>query len=257
MKRTLLSVFTLAFVTAFSSACSMNTTAQLPEKIKSEVSRLSPPLKGYSLEVTARSEGAVELTGYVASEADKQRLIEVAKRVDGVQTVDEKVSVKGAPRGDGENESKFQSAIFQKLEDELVGAQYLVSIVDRGGDVVVQGSTDSLVTKGRILEAVRSVVGTQARVIDELKQATSPSDRWIYDQVSSELRKRFPEWIDKVSVTTVRNGVVTLAGSLGDHWDIDLVLAAVVMVPGVKDLNNAITINGKPYSSDGVRKTAR
>jgi osmotically-inducible protein OsmY len=235
----------------------MNVTARIPERVKSEVSTLTPPLKGYSLEVTARSQGTVELSGYVASQADKQRLIEVAKRVEGVLTVDDKLAVRDASLGDREVESKFQSTIFQKLEDELIGAQYLVSIVDRGGDVVVQGSTDSIVTKGRILEIIKSVVGTQARVVDEIKQSPSPSDRWISDQVSSELRKRFPSWSDKVSVTAVRNGVVTLAGTLGDHWEIDSVLAAVVMVPGVKDLNSTITINGQPYSSEGGRRKAQ
>lgn len=252
MTRILLIPLTIA-LSIFPSACSVNTTAQIPERIKSEVSKLTPPVKGYSLEVTARSQGAVELSGYVASEEDKIRIVEAAKRVEGVDSIDNKVLIKGVSRGDDEGESKFQGAIFQKLEDDLVGAQYLVSIVDRRGDLVVQGSTDSLVTKGRILEIVRSVVGGNVRVVDELKQASAPSDRWVHDQVFSELRKRFPSWTDKVTVSSVRNGVVTLTGSLGDHWEIDSVLAAVVMVPGVKDLKNSITINGQPYVSEGVR----
>lgn len=256
MARKLLPALTLALV-ILPSACSMKTTAELPEKIKSEISRLNPPLKDYSLDVVARSQGVVELAGYVASESDKARLIQVAKRVEGVSTINEKVSVKSAPQSNEATGSKFQGVILDKLENELVGAQYIVSIVEKGGDVVVQGSTDSLLTKARVLEVVKGVVGNQGRVVDELKQTAAPSDRWIEEQVSSELQKRFPAWRGKISVATVRNGVVTLTGTLGDHWDIDSVLAAVVMVPGVKDLRSEITINGEPYSSGGVRKSAQ
>ena len=237
------------------NACSIATTAQLPENIKAEVAHLNPPLQGYSLDVIAHTRGAIEISGYVSSEVDKQRVLAAAKSVVGVTTIQDNLSVKEGLATSAEVASKFQGPIFQKLEDELIGAQYLVSIVDRSGDVVVQGSVDSLLTKGRIIEVVKAVVGSNARVVDEVKLAAAPSDRWISDQVTSEIKKRFPSWSDKVSVRGVSKGIVTLAGALGDHWDVDSVLASVVMVPGVKDLRSEITINGEPYSSGGIRRS--
>jgi hypothetical protein len=39
---------------------------------------------------------------------------------------------------------------------------------------------------------------------------------------------------------------------MADHWDVDKVLAAVLMVNGVRDVDSKITINGAPYSSGGM-----
>ena len=230
--------------------CSVNATSQLPEKIRAEVSKMTPPLQGYELDVTAHARGEIELLGYVSSIEDKARVMDAVGKVPGVVAVADKLSVK-AGIAQSASASQYQDAVISRLENELIGSQYLLTIQDAPGGVVVRGQVDSELTKSRVLELASREVPSTVRVIDEIVLIAAPSDEWIFKQVSSEVARRFPEWREKIMVTKVDRGVVSLSGALKDHWEIDSVLATVVMVPGVKDIASAITINGQPYHSEG------
>lgn len=233
--------------------CSIQTTSQLPEKITAEVANISPSLQGYELDVTAHSRGEVELVGFVSSTADKARVMAAVAKVPGVVTVSDKLEIRGRAMGDRPQGSHLADPILHRLESELVGAQYLLSVEDAQGDVVLRGQVDSEATKQRVVELASKEIPDSVRIIDQLQLIQAPTDTWILQQVKAEVEKRFPQWRDQVTVTQVNRGVVGLSGSLRDHWEIDSLLATVVMVPGVKDIASGITINGQPYHSDGLR----
>lgn len=122
----------------------------------------SDDIKAYDIKVAVRK-GEVMLSGFVDNQAQINHSISLAKRVEGVSSVDNKLMIKNAPRSlgnkidDGVVTAKVKSAL---LADQAIKSMD-VSVVTSKGDVQLSGFVDSRQQILRATEVAEKVEGVQ------------------------------------------------------------------------------------------------
>jgi hyperosmotically inducible protein len=119
-----------------------------------------PDVKSFDFKIETRK-GEVQLSGFVDNQAQLNRAIEITRAVEGVKSIDSKVSMKGAP-----------TTIGNKVDDGVVTTQVKaalladprvksldIAVVTRRGEVQLSGFVDSQAQIDRAFELARSVEG--------------------------------------------------------------------------------------------------
>ncbi len=192
--------------------------------------------------------GAVTLTGTVSEESHKSLAQETAAGVSGVQSVDNKLEVKGPQpeyNSDAWITTKVKALLLFKRN---VSAKTEVNTKD--GMVNLKGEADSQAQKDLTTEYVKDVEGVKG-VSNEMtigkmakKKQTVGSkidDASITAQVKVVLLYHSSTSGLKTSVTT-KKGVVTLTGKAKNAAEKDLAAKYAEDVNGVKSVKNNMTI---------------
>jgi len=191
-------------------------------------------------------DGAVTLTGEVASRSHKSMAADTVENLPGVKSVDNQLTVKAADEhSDGWIEVKVKSALLYRRS--VSGSKTTVSVKD--GVVTLAGDASSLAEKELAAEYAKDIEGVKA-VKNELKVSAAPpartageviDDASITAQVKSALLTHRSTSAIKTKVKT-RDGVVTVGGEAKNQAEIDLVTKLVNDVKGVKSVANNMKI---------------
>lgn len=131
-------------------------------KVKSAL-LADPDVKGFDLKVETRK-GEVMLSGFVDNQAQADRAIQVAKNVEGVKAVSNKMSLKegtvtvGNKVDDGIITTKVKSAL---LSDPGIKS-FDIAVVTRNGEVQLSGFVDNQVKIDHAIELARAVEGVKS-----------------------------------------------------------------------------------------------
>ncbi len=131
-------------------------------KVKSAL-LADPDVKGFDLKVETRK-GEVMLSGFVDNQAQADRAIQVAKSVEGVKAVSNKMSLKegavtvGNKVDDGIITAKVKSAL---LSDPGIKS-FDIAVVTRNGEVQLSGFVDNQVKIDHAIELARAVEGVKS-----------------------------------------------------------------------------------------------
>lgn len=178
-----------------------------------------PVAEAYELQVSVE-DGVVELTGSVESYAEKQFSEIVAKGVDGVRDVNNRITL---VYEDDRPDQEIKAEIDTRLQNDVRVDDSLISIKVDNGNAVLSGSVGSLQEKNQVLydawvAGVRSVDLSDLHVTwwirDEMKRdftAERPSDQEIRMAVKDAFFYDPRIYSFKPSVE-VADGVVTLSG---------------------------------------------
>ena len=151
----------------------------------------------------------------------------------------------------------IREEIGDKIDQVSVG-KYDIIVDAAQGKVTLTGTVSSNEDKSAIEDLARNTEGVDLvnnkLVIVETEQTTRArlnpeaivSDESITEKVKKEISVLKIKGSKHILVTT-NNGVVNFKGSLANHRQIDHILAVSLMVPGVKDIQNEITIGKKVY----------
>jgi hyperosmotically inducible protein len=121
-----------------------------------------PDVKGFDFKVETRK-GEVQLSGFVDNQTQIDRAIAVARGVENVKNVDNKVSVKGAATtvgnkvDDGIVTTKVKAAL---LADANVKS-FDIAVVTRKGEVQLSGFVDNQGQIDRAIEVARGIEGVR------------------------------------------------------------------------------------------------
>ena len=128
-------------------------------KVKSAL-LADPDVKSFDFKLETRK-GEVQLSGFVDNQAQLNRAIEITRAVEGVKSIDNKVSLKGAP-----------TTIGNKVDDGIVTTQVKaaflaeprvksldIAVVTRLGEVQLSGFVDNQAQIDRAIELARGVEG--------------------------------------------------------------------------------------------------
>jgi osmotically-inducible protein OsmY len=136
----------------------------------------------------------------------------------------------------------------QLIKDAIDGASivgwYSVSFVSLPEKVVLQGLVDSQTTSDRIEGAVRGA--TRKRIANELKLRPRLEDDQVRKRVIDTLRTEYPVLYEQMQVS-VENGTATVSGDLRSRRQVDEVLATILMIEGVRDIQSDLSVGGNPY----------
>lgn len=120
-------------------------------------------IKSFDFKVETRK-GEVQLSGFVDSQAQLDRAVTVARAVEGVKSIDSKVTMKGAATtmgnqvDDGMVTTKVKAAL---LADANVKS-FDIAVVTRKGEVQLSGFVDNQGQIDRALEVARGITGVSA-----------------------------------------------------------------------------------------------
>ena len=122
-----------------------------------------PDVKSFDLQVETRK-GIVQLSGFVDNTMQIERALKVARSVDGVVSVENKMSVKGGATSVGEKID--DSVITTKIKSSLLSDSTVkssdIAVVTREGNVQLSGFVNSEAQIQRALEIAKSTDGVKA-----------------------------------------------------------------------------------------------
>jgi osmotically-inducible protein OsmY len=190
------------------------------------------------IEVSA-DHGAITLTGSVASLPQKRQAQDATRRVYGVTSVSNQLTVQvltPARRADAD----VRADVLQALRlDTTIPASVEATVND--GLVTLTGTVVFHHQRAEaefICASVRGVVD----INDQVTLSSAPRGDNIEHQISSAFRRSARLAIDDLSVDVRPDGTVVLAGAVTSCPEHDDALAAAWSAPGVTDIDDRIIV---------------
>jgi osmotically-inducible protein OsmY len=204
-------------------------------------------LKDDSIRIQSQN-GAVTLTGSVADESHKSLAEDTVGSLPGVQSVDNRLVIKGPSATEPSDAWIATKVKFALLFHRNVSARTQVDVKD--GVVTLRGTANNQAEKDLTTEYARDIDGVK-RVDNEMAIASNPSsgptigeqidDASITAEVKFALLQHRSTSALRTEVET-SDGVVTLRGTAKNRAEIALVSRLVRDINGVKDIRNQMTV---------------
>jgi hyperosmotically inducible protein len=238
MKQLLLIIITYVFLTPNISFAE-KTWKELSKEITQAIE--SSNLGRHSIETDYKSQGELEITGYVSSEADKILIEDRLSQIQGIKTIINELTVRTeVARLPNEKEKKLNDIIKKSVDDALLGKKYEMQIDNFNGEVILKGfvsEPDSIATITKVVKNINGV--SQLNNLIQLYPA--PSDPELTARIKEAFSQEDNLQAEDIKIEA-KNGVVTLSGSKRSHRVVDRILSIVQMVDGVKKIISNIEI---------------
>jgi osmotically-inducible protein OsmY len=176
--------------------------------------------------------GVVTLTGTVTSWAKRMAAQEAARRVIGVLDVANDIKVK-VPGGLLRSDTEIAQAVRRSLEwDVFVPEEKITSTISDGW-VTLEGTVDLWSQRDDAERAVRNLMGVKGVVNKITVTPAKPVTADVRRAIEQTLERRAEREAKRIHVE-VREGTVTLTGSVHSWAERDSVVAAARFTPGVR-----------------------
>jgi osmotically-inducible protein OsmY len=197
------------------------------------------------------NDGIVTLTGDVDSVAQMRLAEEETRKIAGVQGVIDELVVKAAVRGD----AALASDVRWRLDhDSLLNGAGAISVSVHDGTVDLDGTVDSWSEREEAALTAGEVKGVIA-VNDELTVAETEvrADDTIAKDARAALKNDV--YLSGLPLeVTVRDGMVTVSGQVGNAYEKQRANNDIWVLPGVRGVNNELKIVW--YKERGAREVA-
>lgn len=223
---------------------------EVNENVRDQIAMLQPSLGTHNIEIDNRGRGEIALDGYVQSEEMRRRVQEAAEKAEGVSSVENRLKVASSGESPRDPEVAELQEAFRR---EVPHGRYNVAVNTHPGKVVLRGNVDSRETKEKLLAVASSV--SKRKVVDELSVAPPKTDADIEDAIRRALAKEYPQLVKSLEVD-VKDGVAVLRGGAASHRDVDKVLAMILNVEGVRDVESQVIVKGRDYTRKHESKEA-
>jgi osmotically-inducible protein OsmY len=189
-------------------------------------------------------EGVVTLTGTVGSWGKKLAAEEAAHRVLGVQDVANDISVK-PPGSPGRTDTQIAHAVREALEWDVFVPEARVKSTVSGGVVTLKGDVGTWTERDDAARAVRNLSGVRG-VINLLEVQPSPvTPAEVKKSLEDALERQAGREATRITVA-IRDGEVTLSGSVHSWAARQTALGAAKGIPGVRNVKDQLRI--EPYA---------
>jgi osmotically-inducible protein OsmY len=185
------------------------------------------------------SDGAVTLTGKVASYLEKWEAERIAKRVFGVSGVanDLQVDFDGVTTQD----SELLQRVLQALRWNLAVPSGAVQPTVSDGWVTLNGKVKWNFEREAAESSVRYLLGVKG-LTDEITLETQPTPKDVNKRISDALSRNAQIDARRIAVTTKGNTAV-LDGSVSSWAERDEAETAAWSAPGVNEVKNNLAVN--------------
>ncbi|GMU92031.1 MAG: hypothetical protein AMXMBFR4_10890 [Candidatus Hydrogenedentota bacterium] len=216
---------------------------------------------------TTTVNGVVTLTGSVADEVQKDLAADLAQTVDGVEKIENKLTVVGTVVSerptrtwrDQVNDKTLNATIRSRLvyNKELRGLK--IGVTCEGGHVTLHGVVPTFYEKDRIEQIVLETRGVE-KVTNNLtvhaSQKTDPvtkvaqkvSDEWVEKRVATAILLNRHVSIRNLNVR-VDNGLCILTGTVDSETQRELAASLASSIAGVDRVQNDIHIYEPPVAA--------
>jgi len=215
----------------------MKTDSQLQQDVIAEL-KWEPSLNSAQIGVEVK-DGIVTLAGHVSSFGEKWDAERAVQRVAGVKAlaIEMDVTLPGSSK-------RTDADIARSVENILQWTTYLpkdsVKVMVENGWVTLSGDVEWEFQRQTASGAVRYLLGVKGLSNDiGIKRTASSST--IKSDIEAALKRRANADAKKISVA-VRDGDVTLSGSVHSWSERDLARDSAWAAPGVRNVENNITV---------------
>lgn len=181
-------------------------------------------------------DGVVRLRGTVGSVSEKHEAEKDAKRVSGVELVDNKLQLR--PLSNRED-AELRGDVLQALaRDALVPATVDARVKD--GVVTLTGTADWQDQRDVAASVAARVVGV-IEVVNEITLTPKPNAQDVREAIEVAFKRNARARADGLSITT-SSETVTVKGKVGSWEDHDAAIEATRSAPGVASVQDHITV---------------
>lgn len=237
--RTFIRRFPVALLVMLLSAIPLH-SQEPTDRLKS---RVVAELKRYyhqTFDITVKDSGMVTIDGVVPSFWDRRKVQAIVSRVHGVRKISNWLGVATTPVSD--------TVIVADIEKQLAHTRAIehadkIHVTVNKGAVILRGEVCSQREVDIAEEIAAWCPGVQS-LVDDL--AVSPpkeaiSDEHLTETINDLLVRFFP--LEKNVQITVKNGVVTLSGSVDKLWAVYEIEHEIQNIQGVRDVTNNLMID--------------
>ena len=180
--------------------------------------------------------GVVTLTGTVSSWAKRMAAQEAARRVIGVLDVANDVKVK-IPGGLARTDTEIAQAVRHALQWDVFVPEEEISSMVSDGWVTLDGTLERWSQRDDAERAVRNLTGVKGVMNRITVKATKPAPVDVRKAIEQVLERRAEREAKRIRVD-VRDGIVTLTGSVHSWAERKSVVAAARFTPGVREVTD-------------------
>ena len=183
--------------------------------------------------------GIVTLSGSLDSMAGKKYADLETKKIYGVRGVVNKISVVPTWRSDAD----IRNAVQRRILNSAVIDSQGIEVSSSGGTVTLSGSVDAW-NESQEAALLASEVRGVKKVVDDIstKWTTKRSDQEIKNDVVAKLGRDV--YLESLPIAVaVKNGMVTLTGTVGSAYESSRAYDAVRWISHVKGLENKLKVD--------------
>jgi osmotically-inducible protein OsmY len=227
------------------------TTAQLTDrdmrtrKFVSQQLDWDPSVDASAIGVTAR-DGAVTLTGFVNTYAEKLGAERAAKRVQGVRAVANDIEVR-LKVGRTDADIAADVAIGLRIHGSIPQA---VQAAVHHGHVTLTGTVSWLYQKNLAEKTVTHIHGVR-HVVNRIMVLPRAAERDVKRRIVQALHRAADVEADQITVD-VGDGVARLSGTVHTWAERDAATTAAAAAPGIIMVDNQLVVEPRPRSLDEV-----
>jgi osmotically-inducible protein OsmY len=182
--------------------------------------------------------GVVTLTGTVASWAKRMAAQEAARRVIGVLDVANDIKVK-IPGALTRTDTEIAQAVRRALEWDVFVPEEKISSTVSDGWVTLDGAVEIWSQRDDAERAVNNLTGVKGVVNRITVKAVKPVTADVRKAIEQALERRAEREAKRINVD-VRDGLVTLTGSVHSWAERKSVVAAARFTPGVRGVEDQL-----------------
>ncbi|WP_434033800.1 BON domain-containing protein [Cupriavidus sp. a3] len=186
------------------------------------------------------SDGVVTLTGHLGSHAAKYAAEEAVRRVRGVKGIAVEIDVR-LPNEVRRTDADIARAASNILAWTSVLPADRINVMVEDGSVILTGTVDwhyQRLAAERVVAGLYGVVGVTNAIV--VQPSILPQD--VKDRIARAIERQATDDATHVAVS-VKDGVVTLSGSLRTWAEREAALEAAWAAPGVSAVQNNIRVN--------------
>ena len=182
--------------------------------------------------------GVVTLTGTVSSWAKRMAAQEAARRVIGVLDVANDIKVR-VPGGLTRTDTEIAQAVRHALEWDVFVPEEKIGSTVSDGWVTLDGTVERWSQHDDAERAVRNLAGVKGVMNGITVKPTKPVTEDVHKAIEQALERRAEREAKRIRVD-VRDGIVTLTGSVHSWAERKSVVAAARFTPGVREVEDQL-----------------
>jgi len=216
----------------------MNEDERIRDDIQEEIT-FDPRVKSTDIGVTVKN-GAVRLTGTVASFSERLAAENAAKRVKGVHAIAEDIEVMPAA-GAKETDETIAERISSLLEWNIIVPEAAVRAEVRNGFVTLTGDVEWNFERETIKNQVAHLAGVRG-IDNRIQLQSRVSERDVSRNIARALHRNAELEKSKIDLA-VDGGKVTITGDVKAFYEKELIEDAVWAAPGVTEVVDNLRVN--------------
>jgi osmotically-inducible protein OsmY len=216
----------------------IKTDTELKKDIEAELA-WDPSLNANAIGVAVK-DGIVSLTGHIDTYAEKRQAEKALRRVEGVRAIALELDVRLSP-GHRSSDAAIAEVARDALRWNTLVPEKAVRLTVDQGWVTVDGDVDWDYQRRGIDKSLRNLMGVVC-VSNHVRLKPKPTPSDVQPSIQGALVQQAIRVANRIQIE-LRNGIVSMRGSVRSWQERDAAQGAAFSAPGVSGVVNELTVD--------------